>query len=394
MHFRVRYFDPVTRTAHRATIEASSIAAAGAMLADRGQTVLDVKPAVGLFAVRSRIDLRLFCRELASLLKAGMTIVEALEALSARGGKHANVKAFQAVLRYLREGRSLSQAMEDCGLPFPPILVAAVRSSERSGRIAEALAEYLQYADLLRESRRRAINAAIYPLLVVGLGLVVTLFLLGFVVPRFARIYDDFHGDISVITRTIMTLAQFVSHHGIESALTILGLACAAVALALRPSARRLALATLLRVRWFAGLVEHMQLARIHRTIAMLLRGGFPVTEAVALAHGLAFEKGLSERLLRAKQQISEGGSIGASFSAQRLVDEVGTRLIAVGERNGQLDTTLDVIAQELQLSVDTRIERLMRLLEPLLIFGVALMIGAIVVMMYLPIFDLAGGIN
>jgi general secretion pathway protein F len=153
------------------------------------------------------------------------------------------------------------------------------------------------------------------------------------------------------------------------------------------------ALRQCLRIGWVRRIAEQFQLARIYRTLALLLRGGFPLPQSVRMARGLALESTLQSRLEQVEAMITEGQPIGASFAAQRLVDEVGERLIAVGERSGSLDQSLDAIAQELQLRVDTMVDRMTRLLEPILIFAVALMIGAIVVMMYLPIFDLAGGV-
>lgn len=395
MNFSVRYFDPATRTAGASQIEAASDSAAAAMIAARGWTVLEVAPAsVWLPRSAGKLDLRLFCRELRGLLNAGMTIVEALETLSGRAGKHPNTAAYQAVREKVREGRALSKALEETGLPFPLLLVAGVRASERSGRIAQALTEYLQYEELLRESRRRVVNAALYPLLVVGFGLLVTLFLLGYVVPRFTRIYDDFAGNLSPMTHVIMTMGRAVSDYLGWVLAALAGLAAAVVYLGQVSAVRQWLLKQLMRVGWAARLAEAFQLARIHRTLALLLRGGFTLPEALHMAQGLATEPELLQRLNAAGQAVSEGRAIGQSFAAQRLVDEVGERLIAVGERSGGLDQSLEVIAQELQLQVDTLVERMTRLLEPILIFVVATMIGAIVVMMYLPIFDLAGGVS
>jgi general secretion pathway protein F len=395
VNFSVRHFDPVTRAAGQSQIEAASQDAAAAMIAARGWTVLDIAPSRSLSFNRThRLDLRLFCRELRGLLNAGMTIVEALDTLSARAGKHPNTVAYQAVQSRVREGRALSKALEESGLPIPLLLVAGIRASERSGRIAQALTEYLQYEELLRESRRRVINAALYPLLVVGFGLLVTLFLLGYVVPRFTRIYDDFAGNLSPLTHVIMAMGRVV---GSYLWWVLAGIAATAMSVLYFGQTRALRdwlLRQLMRVGWIARLAESFQLARIHRTLALLLRGGFPLPEALQMVHSLAAEPRLAQRIASARLSISEGQAIGRTFAAQRLVDEVGERLIAVGERSGSLDQSLDVIAQELQLNVDTQVERMTRLLEPILIFTVAVMIGAIVVMMYLPIFDLAGGIS
>jgi general secretion pathway protein F len=375
-------------------IDAADEQAATAMLSARGAVVLRISAAgVDISRKSARFDVRLYCRELASLLNAGMTIVEALTALVARAGTHPNVHAYGAVLGRLREGKVLSGAMEQSGLTFPSLLIAAVRASERSGRISDALSEYLRYEEMVRISRQRVINAGIYPLLVVLFGVIVCLFLLGYVVPRFSKVYDDFGGSLSLATQIIL---------GIGIALNdyfwwfVFGLAAIIAATALaskRINWHNATIGLLLRFKWFEALSDRFQLARIFRTVAMLLRGGFPLVEALRMVSDLAFDPKLKRRLSAAAIAVAEGAPLGRSLGTQSLIDEVGLRLIAVGERNGQLNSVLEVVADEYQLELDNRIERMTRLIEPVLIFTVAVIIGAIVVMMYLPIFDLASGV-
>jgi general secretion pathway protein F len=375
-------------------IDAADEQAVTAMLSARGAVVLRITAAgVDISRKSARFDVRLYCRELASLLNAGMTIVEALTALVARAGTHPNVHAYGAVLGRLREGKVLSGAMEQSGLTFPSLLIAAVRASERSGRISDALSEYLRYEEMVRISRQRVINAGIYPLLVVLFGVIVCLFLLGYVVPRFSKVYDDFGGSLSLATQIIL---------GIGIALNdyfwwfVFGLAAIIAATALaskRINWHNATIGLLLRFKWFEALSDRFQLARIFRTVAMLLRGGFPLVEALRMVSDLAFDPKLKRRLSAAAIAVAEGAPLGRSLGTQSLIDEVGLRLIAVGERNGQLNSVLEVVADEYQLELDNRIERMTRLIEPVLIFTVAVIIGAIVVMMYLPIFDLASGV-
>jgi general secretion pathway protein F len=394
MRYHVHQFDPQSRTASDVVIDAADERALTAILSARGAVVLRISAAgVDISRKSALFDVRLYCRELSSLLNAGMTIVEALTALVARAGTHPNVHAYGAVLGRLREGKVLSGAMEQSGLAFPSLLIAAVRASERSGRISDALSEYLRYEEMVRISRQRVINAGIYPLLVVLFGVIVCLFLLGYVVPRFSKVYDDFGGSRSLATQIILGIGTALNDYFWWFVFGSVAIIAAAALASKRINWRIATTRLLLRFKWFEALSDRFQLARMFRTVAMLLRGGFPLVEALRMASDVAFDPKLKRRLSAAAIAVTEGAPLGRSLGAHSLIDEVGLRLIAVGERNGQLDNVLEVIADEYQLELDNRIERMTRLIEPVLIFTVAVIIGAIVVMMYLPIFDLASGV-
>jgi general secretion pathway protein F len=318
--------------------------------------------------------------------------VEAVETLAGRSHPHPNQAVYGAVLDAIRQGRPFSAALADSGFAFPLVLVAGVQASETSGRLIEALDQYIRYEDLMAESKRRVVSAAIYPALVIGFGVVVTLFLLGYVVPRFTQIYDDVAGQLSGLTHLIMWAGKLVGGHFLWILLAC-ALALVGIALLLtRPAVQQSLLAQLLRIPALLRFAETFQLARIHKTLSLLLQGGFPLMEALRLVQPLAFTGGLNQRVKDVRNAISQGAPISQVFAKHHLVDEVGERLLAVGERNGNLAQVLGSIAEEGQRAFDTTVERITRIVEPLLIMAVALFIGAIVVMMYLPIFDLAGG--
>jgi general secretion pathway protein F len=393
MNYRIRYFEPSTRAAAEAVLAAASADAAAVQAKARGWLVLDVAPVARPWRMLThRLDVRLFCRELRTLLAAGMTIVEAVETLAGRSHPHPNQAVYGAVLDAIRQGRPFSAALADSGFAFPLVLVAGVQASETSGRLIEALDQYIRYEDLMAESKRRVVSAAIYPALVIGFGVVVTLFLLGYVVPRFTQIYDDVAGQLSGLTHLIMWAGKLVGGHFLWILLAC-ALALVGIALLLtRPAVQQSLLAQLLRIPALLRFAETFQLARIHKTLSLLLQGGFPLMEALRLVQPLAFTGGLNQRVKDVRNAISQGAPISQVFAKHHLVDEVGERLLAVGERNGNLAQVLGSIAEEGQRAFDTTVERITRIVEPLLIMAVALFIGAIVVMMYLPIFDLAGG--
>jgi general secretion pathway protein F len=401
MRFQARIYDPRRAATIDREIDASDEAEATTLAEAAGCVALAIQPyrvgAAGLklrWNRRARFDVRLFCEEVRTLLSAGMSLVETLDTLAAKSDDLAASEVLRDVRLRLLEGKSFSAALESHTNTFPLILTAAVNASERTGRVQDALEEYLRYDSVLRDLKRKILNAAIYPCLVILFGIAVGLFLLGYVVPRFAKVYDDFAQNLSVPTRVLIEVGRFFGNH---SALLIGAFAAVIAALWWLASQGRLAKMLL----WIAdriGPVQRtlriFQLSRVFQTMAMLIRGGYPVVEAAGLARSLAFQPPLRRSIDEARRSIAEGKSFSAGFSMAGLTDSVSERLLKVGERTGRIDPVLEVIAKRYTQELETFIERLTRVIEPALMMTVGLLIGALIVLMYMPIFDLANGMQ
>jgi general secretion pathway protein F len=400
VQFAARVFDPQQGAAADRLIEAPDAAGARALVESEGLVVLGLE-AKGLpvswapaWRHTGGFDVRLFCQELKTLLSAGMSLVEALDTLVMKAGDRSNHAVVHALQARLHEGQTFSSALESAEQPFPPILTAAVRASERTGRVADALAEYVRYDGVVRELKRKVWNAAVYPAMVVGFGLLVVLFLLAYVVPRFAQVYEDFAGELSWPTKLLLGLGHLFGQYGAAMGVLALAAVAAAVALHRRGVLGRLALRSLMTLPMARRVMRVFQLARIYRTLCMLLRGGYTVVDALDLSKGLAFDPGLAGAVDRARRSVAEGMALSAAFAQQALTDTVSDRLIKVGERSGRFDVVLETIADAYTQQIETFVERLARVVEPLLLMAVALMVGAIIVLMYMPVFELAGGIG
>ncbi len=338
-------------------------------------------------------DVGWWCRELRTLLLAGMTAVEAIETLAA--GQHDPVRerVHAALLKSLREGQSLSRAMAGAQV-FPEVLVASVMASERTSTLPSALEDYLRYDSMLRKLRQQLISAAIYPAVVVTLGAAICLFLLLFVVPRFSRMYADLHGPVSGATRIVLWISQAVQHRW---------------PLLLAAAAALMMLAMLLwqsgaLVRLGAALVEavpplerqwrEFRLAKLYQAMTLMIKGGYAFDEALQVCSGLDAGPRLAGQLQAVRADIARGRSASTALAAAGLTEIVTERLLAVGERTGSFATVLQVIADRHSQTFTTFVERATRIVEPLLLLIVALAVGSIVVMMYMPIFDIAGGLG
>lgn len=391
--FNVRCMRLGDATVSEQTVMAPSEAALRQTLAGQGLTVLSVKAGKtkgprSTGVARGRYAL--FCREVSTLIQAGMTVVEAVDTLSARerlAGRQDSLAA--ELLQRLQQGTSLSNALEQ--LPgAPPVLVAAVRAGERTSDLAQALSDYLKFDTLVEQLRRKVVSAAIYPALVTTLGVGISLFLLLVVMPNFARMYTNLRGGASGATGWMIGLSQWVSQN---QALTLGAVALALLALAYwvwSGAARRQLLALALRLPWMRQRIEDFQLAMMYQALALMLKGGYPMTEALAVASRSALDARLTAALGEALARIEQGAAVAQSLADARLCDEVGRRLMAAAERNGDFHLAADVVSRMHGERFELFVERLTRIVEPVLLMAVALMVGSIVVMMYLPVFDMA----
>jgi len=362
-----------------------------------GYTVLSVRSRNGMLGsrrlARERFPLVLMSQELLELLRAGLPLVEAIDTL-AQKERHEGFRAvLESVARVLREGRSFSVALTQFPQAFPPLYAATVRASERTGDLIPALERYIGYATQLEAVRKRVINASIYPLLLLAVGGMVSLFLMLYVVPRFGRIYEERSMDLPLFSRLLLAWGQAVRGHGVLVLCLLAGAAAAATAF-LRQSRVRAAIGNLLwRVPALGERMKTYQLARFYRTIGMLIQGGMPLVTALEMGADLLHPV-LRLRLAAAARAISEGRGVSQSLDANRLTTPVAIRMLVVGEKSGNMGEMMLRIAAFHDEELGRWIDWFTRLFEPLLMAAIGLVIGCIVILMYLPIFDLAGNLR
>lgn len=395
MQYLVRHIPTGAGSVTEEEMSGDSEASLRAQLASQGSVVLALRvrraPA---FQHGARFDVAAWCRELEALLRAGMTAVEAVETLAATSaGNGARERVHAELLRFLREGSALSKAMRTTRA-FPEVLVAGVTASERTSTLAEALRDYLRYDDLLQKLRRQAVSAMLYPAVVIGLGGCIALFLLLYVIPRFSQMYGSFHGELSTATAAVLALSRAMRDYGWLIGLVVIGTVASGVA-AWQSGRLARGLETLieawpvLRRQW-----DHFRLAKLYQSLALLFRGGYSFDEALQVCAGLALGHRLSVGVNAARQQIANGRAASVAMTTAGFADVTAERLLAVGERTGDFAGVLQTVADRHAQAFVLFVERATRLLEPVLLLAVALVVGGLVVMMYLPIFDIAGGLG
>ena len=394
MQFLTRWIAPHQTLIEEALVEAPDEGTLRARLQSEGAVVLSIaKSGKSAAASGSKgFDVAWWCRELATLLRAGMSAVEAIETLqlqTTRAGGDVQVRLLTA----LHQGQSLSQAMQATG-GFPQVLVASVLASERTSRLADALDDFLQYDQQLKSLRRQAISAAVYPAVVVCVGLLIALFLLTFVMPRFARMYGSFRGEVSWVTQLMLWFSGALTH-SLPFVLGGLVVLVVAVRWALADGRSRVVWNRILAVvPPLRRAQQDFSRAQLFQALMLTLRGGYPLVEAMRVCERLGLDRDMGAALASAREAVERGQPASDALARVHLVDAVGERLLRVGERSGQFEQVLRTLADRHAEAFATFVQRATRLIEPLLLLVVAVLVGGIVIMMYMPIFDIANGLH
>jgi len=394
MQFEVRALDPQRRVVFL-SLDAPDASAAAAKAQAQGLAVLSARqrarlPALGRF-FEQRFPLLQFTQELVALLRAGLSLPETLEVMVEKETRAEVRQVFEQMRNALYEGRSFSQALQACERSFPELYIATVRASERTGDLSESLVRYIDYQERLDLVRKKIVSASIYPLVLLGVGGLVTLFLLGYVVPRFSTIYAESGRDLPWLSRLLIDWGRVINEHG-----GMVAMAAAALVVGGIASARRIAVLAGGLARRVPAIRRRLlvyHLARFYRTMAMLLRGGIPMVPALGMLTTL-LPGDLRPALLAATQRIREGVATSQALGDAGLTTPVAARMLRVGERSGDMATMMDRIAAFHDEELARWVDWFTKLFEPLLMALIGVIIGGIVVLMYLPIFELAGSLQ
>ena len=362
----------------------------------QGYTVLGVSTRKGLARLsrrNARFPLVLFSHELLALLNAGLPLVEAVETLAEKEHRPEVKRVIEEVIGQLFEGKTLSQALEQFPATFPALYVSTVRAAERTGDLSEALTRYIAYQTQLDAVKKKLLAASIYPVLLLSVGGLVTMFLLGYVVPKFSRIFEDIGGDIPLMSKLLIQWGVFMEAHAAQTGIGALLVVALTVYLVRLPGVRRWVGRTLWSIPAIGERMRVYQLARFYRTVGMLLNGGIPVVSALEMVEGLLHPT-LRSLLRRAAAEIREGKPISQAMENHHLTTPVSLRMLRVGERTGRMGEMMERISGFYDEEMARWVDWFTRLFEPILMALIGVVIGGIVVLMYMPIFELAGSIQ
>ncbi|EOY5727638.1 TPA: type II secretion system F family protein [Enterobacter bugandensis] len=339
-----------------------------------------------------RFPLNLFLQELIALLEAGLVVVEAVEALRESSRDGGTSLVLDTLVKKLYEGAQLSQAMMALPALFPPLLINTVASSEQTGHLPEALKRFQFYESRMEILRKRIKSTLLYPTIVIAAGGIILFFLLGFIIPRFSVVFDGMKNP-SASAQLILWWGRLTQTHG---SLLLAGCAAAVagIVMAVRsPRLRQRALGLLLRIPALRQQHQLSVLVRFYRTLGLLLQGGLPAPDALMLSREIlpATHRQQVEQVIR---DVAAGESLSRMLEAQQMTTPVASRLLQVGERSGELPAMCERIAAFYDESLERAIETFSKIFEPILMMVVGGIVGLVVFLLYMPIFELAGGLQ
>jgi type IV pilus assembly protein PilC len=335
-----------------------------------------------------------FNQELATLLKAGMPLVQSLDILRSRITNPTFKTVLDDVFERVRAGSALSEAFEVHGALFPGVYTASLLAGEKSGNLEQVLRRYVSYVKVVSSVRRKTVSALVYPAILVLLSIIVVTVIVVKVVPEFGNFYNQFGKELPMSTRFIVGLSEFVTSYFV---LIIAGIALAFFSFwgwVRQPGQRRRLDAGLLRVPMIGPIAQKFSTSQGARTLATLLGGGIPLVNALEVTSRSLSNQHMAAQLTTAAQQVREGRSLAATLQESGSFPDVAIKMVEVGEQTGALQEMLNSLADFYDEEIDTNLGRFVTIIEPVLLVIMGIVIAGLLLSLYLPLFNLSSALS
>lgn len=333
-----------------------------------------------------------FAEELLALQKAGLSITESLSGLHSKANE-SQKPVLSGLIQSIRQGQSFSEALANYPNEFPTLLRALVQAAEKTSNLPQAIEKYLEYAQQADLIKRKISNAALYPSLLLLVGGGVLVFLLMYVIPRFAGVYEGLQGDLPWLSEVLLWWGRAMRDHAMWVFMILATMAYVIYSTIKNARYQRKVLLLVLRNSTAAKLWQGYRLSRLYRALGLLLSGGIPVQVSLAQVEQLLGQDE-AQQLKKVSQRIAEGEPLSTALAKSDLTTEISFQMLTVGERTGSVGEMLTKTAQFLEADTSKAVEAFSRIFEPVLMALIGLIIGVVVVLMYMPIFELANSLQ
>jgi type IV pilus assembly protein PilC len=369
----------------------------------KGFHVFEVRPRLGLGMALPRRRARgklssqsflVFNQELAALLAAGLPLLQCLELMLER----MKDPLFREVLVDVRErvasGQELSAAFEAHADLFPRLYPSSLKAGERSGDLEKVIRRFVRYLQLMLDARKRVISALVYPAVLVCLSAAMVVVMTVYVVPKFASLYADLEAELPLITRITIAVGKFVQGHWLAIVLVIAGSVFALARYRDTPQGQ-LALDRLrLRLPFLGDVFHRFGISEFTRSLATLLDGGLPLVPSLEIATGAVGNAWLRDQLAPTVQRVREGRALYAALEQTNVVEDIAVDMVKVGETTGALGGMLTNISDFLDQEVEIRMQRLLTLVEPIMLVFMGVIVALLLISVYLPMFSVLGQVK
>jgi type IV pilus assembly protein PilC len=378
-------------------LEGVNEAAIEQILTRQGIKVLKVKPRpkhiseyLPFLSPRVKLpEIVIFTRQLATMINAGVPIVQALDILRDQTGNITFKKTLREVREDVKAGQTLSEALSKHPKIFDELTVSLTRAGETSGALDVIMNRLADYLEKIMALKRKIKGAMVYPIAVISFAIIVVMVMLVYVIPVFANMFKDAGLKLPLPTLIVINISTALRSyiHWI-----IIGFILLAFIIVRIRKTERGRLATdrfLLRVPVIGDLIRKASIARMCRTLSTLLGNGVPILDSIQIVARVAGNRVIERAILYAREEVSRGRGLADPVEETRVFPLIVPRMIAVGETTGALDQMLGKVADFFEDEVDRTVEALTSLLEPLFIIVLGVIIGGLLVAMYLPIFQI-----
>jgi type IV pilus assembly protein PilC len=337
-----------------------------------------------------RQEFLVFNQELATLLKAGMPLVQSLDILRQRVVNPTFKTVLDSVYDRVRSGTSLSDAFSEHHTLFPAVYSASLLAGERSGNLDAVIRRYVTYDKIVGAVKRRTLSALIYPGILVTMMTVLIGIIVLKVVPAFSEFYGNFDRELPLSTRLIVGVSNFVVSNIAFIVVAVIGLAVAAVYWARQPAQRHRLDKWLLDLPWVGETARKFFTSQLARTLATLLGGGIPLVNALEICVRSVSNQHLARELDRVRLRVQEGQGFAAALREREIFPDVAVKMVEVGESTGALQEMLNSLAEFYDEEIETEVGRFITLVEPVILVIMGVVIAVVVLALYMPLFELS----
>lgn len=336
----------------------------------------------------------IFNQELLALIKSGLPILRVWDLLIDRAGHPGFQQVLRDVKEDIRSGASASDALAKHTSYFSDLYVATVKAGEQSGNLAEVLQRYVVYLKLMIGLRQKMTKAISYPIFLIAIGMAVIGFLVAYVMPTFVSVYGETGKTLPLATQLLLQLVAYAQAWGLAAVIALVGLMFGLRAYYATSVGQVMIDRLLISLPLVGTIVVKQGTVQFTRTLGTILAGGTPLVDALQGARAAVSNRFISSSLAGAVGEIREGTTLAKALEHRQVLPKLVIEMLSVGEETGALEAMLSDVAEFYEADLDTRLSQLTTWMEPALLLVMGVLVGGIVIVMYLPVFQMAGTVG